>query len=394
VVAILMLWVFPWSAAADSPFAEGGADHVTAPDGAGRALRSGTEPPGAAATRSTITVPLWNSGFQYNGQPFGSTMVGTDPNAGSATTTVPVVIVPLRIVFPSEGAVLDYPGMAQELVGSPLFTPAPFITGTTQYVDAYRRGDFWNAVTSTSPGYHILLGSPYVADPQTVTVPAGKGHSLFDPNADRRFGWVDGTWFSARVKEMIRSLHIDPRALAVLLAPNLETILPGSGPCPGPSCESFGGYHGSMVQGNPIAGSQPAHALNTYAYAEFLDLGDLVPPVLNFHLAPISHELLEWADDPLALPADPNQNAFGPTTFGSFVPAWTSPYFPGGCSSLYEVADPLETGGPLVGVPDSGHLDLFADAVFQSWFARASPSSAIGGRYDIAGALNSHSSGC
>jgi hypothetical protein len=357
-------------------------------------MRSGTESPGEAASRSTITVPLWNSGFQYNGQSFGSTMVGTDPATGSVSTTIPVVVIPLRIVFASDGSVLDYPGMAQELASSPLFASAPFITGTTQYVDAYRRGDFWNAVTTTSPGYHTLLGSPAIADTETITVPASLGHTLYDPNADRLFGWVDGTWFSRKVKELIRSLQVDPRALAVLLAPNLETILPGSGPCPGPSCQSFGGYHGAMVKGNPVLGSQPAQALNTYAYAEFLDLGNELPPSLNIHLLPISHELLEWADDPLAIPGRPNQDAFGPTSFGSFVPAWTSPYFSGGCDPLYEVADPLESGGPLVAVPDSGHLDLFADAVFQSWFARVSPSTAIGGRYDIAGFLTGFSDGC
>jgi hypothetical protein len=36
-----------------------------------------------------------------------------------------------------------------------------------------------------------------------------------------------------------------------------------------------------------------------------------------------------------------------------------SPYYPLGSANVDEVADPLENGGPLVGVPDSGHIGLF-----------------------------------
>jgi hypothetical protein len=50
-----------------------------------------------------------------------------------------------------------------------------------------------------------------------------------------------------------------------------------------------------------------------------------VPPGLNEHLLPISHELLEWLDDPIIIDTDPSQ-PFGPAAVGSFVPAWTSPF--------------------------------------------------------------------
>src|SRR5262249_21950240 len=133
----------------------------------------------------------------------------------------------------------------------------------------------------------------------------------------------------------------------------------------------FGGYHGAFTIGKPLVVGQGAapQSINTYIYAGFLDLGDLVPGFLNVHLAPVSHEIVEWMDNPLILSGNPNQFALRlpQITFG-FTPLWTSPYFPL-CSNFYEVADPLESGAPSVGVPDSGHIDLFADAVFQSWFA-------------------------
>lgn len=131
-------------------------------------------------------------------------------------------------------------------------------------------------------------------------------------------------------------------------------------------------------------------------YAEFLDLGDAVPSGLDAHLVNVSHELLQWLDGPLILGEIPNQqpdSAGGGIAF-SFAPLWTSPYYPSGCANLYEVADPLEDGGPLIGVPDSGHVDLSVDAVFQSWFAHSSPSTAFGGLYDIAGFLQSFSDSC
>ena len=392
--AMLSASLFPVAAAAEPPFAWGGSNQVQVPNNPQGQLGSGTVGPAAVVTRSTITVPLWNSSFADDGAEYGSTMVGTDPSAGSVTTTVPVVIVPLRLDFQRDDSMLDYPDMGQELASSSFFEPAQFRSGTTQYLDAYRRADFWNAVSTTSPSYHTLLGSPTITRTVTLTVPAPSGYTTYSPSIDRQFGWVDAEWFSQRIKELIKSLQIAPTTLTVLLAPNTAIVENGSGPCPGPACQSYGGYHGALVTGNPNAGAQPAQALNTYAYAEFEDLGDLLPPSLNIHLLAISHELLEWLDDPLGIPATANQRQFGPTNWGSLVPAWSSPYFGGVCSQLYEVADPLEAGGPVVGVPDAGHLDLFADSVFQSWFTRATPSVALGGRYDVAGALTTYSSSC
>jgi len=97
-------------------------------------------------------------------------------------------------------------------------------------------------------------------------------------------------------------------------------------------------------------------------------------------------------DDPLVFAASPNQQgSLVDPKVASIAAPWTSPCWTLGCTNAYEVADPLADGWPLIGVPDPGHLDLFADAVFQSWFARTSPSTAFGGRYDLRGVFQSFS---
>jgi hypothetical protein len=397
-VVIATLGAVASTATAAQPFALGGNDGMTVPPGPQGTMVHATEPPASPVSADPTTVPLWLSPFEYGGQQYQALMVGTDPAAGSATTVVPTVIVPLRMVFSRDGSVLAAPGMAQELASSPLFTSFPYVVGTTQYGDAHRRADFWSAVATTSPDYHTLLGAPTILPTRTLTVPAALGHTFLFPSANRLFGYVDGQWFSLQLKQLILSLRIDPRALVIFLAVNTNGTIFGTSPnlCPGPACQAFGGYHGAYITGNPrVAGQAAPQSINTYIFAGFLDLGDLVPGSLNVHLQPVSHELLEWMDDPLIFSASPNQFPLsgGSKIFG-FAPEWTSPYFPAGCSILYEVADPLEVGAPSIGVPDGNRIDLFADAVFQSWFARRSPSTAFGGLYDLGGVFQSFSDSC
>jgi len=110
-------------------------------------------------------------------------MIGTDPAKGSATTTVPFVIIPLAIRF-SDGTVLDPTKPIQAACGgkstalaltenSPLFQDINWKSGTsdvgtTQYMDAFQRATFWKTVKNKAPNYHLLLGKPTVT--KTVTV--------------------------------------------------------------------------------------------------------------------------------------------------------------------------------------------------------------------------------
>lgn len=377
------------------PFALEGTNQIARPAGPyGAKARSLAMAPDAPVARDVVTVPTWQSLFQYAGQTWGSVMVGTDPAAGSATTTIPVTIVPLQIRFARDGQVQEQAGMASELAASALFQPTPFITGTTQYLDAYRRGDFWAQVSTVSPDYHVLLGAPTIANVQSLTVPASKGLTYVFAPANRRFGIADGAWFYEQLKQMVGSLHIDPRSLVVFLAYNVDFTGQGTpDSCFTTGCVSYAGVHGTFIQAGPLRSPQPPQSANSFIYASVEDLGDLVPAVLNTHLLAVSHELLEWLNDPVAINAYPNA-PFTSTVFGSQVPSWTSPYYTGGCRQIYEVADPLEAGAPAVGVPNNGRIDLLAGAVFQSWFARQIPSQSILGLYDTVGVFSGPSTPC
>src|SRR5258708_22958878 len=64
-----------------------------------------TAPAGAATTAST-PLPVWTGSFVLGGSTFPYTMGGTDPAAGSQSTTVQAIIVPLKFSF-SDGTLLD-----------------------------------------------------------------------------------------------------------------------------------------------------------------------------------------------------------------------------------------------------------------------------------------------
>src|SRR5215510_13181911 len=121
-VGLLSVLALAQTATANPPFAQGGVDGLTVPAGPQGTSVFAVERPNAAVPRNPVTIPFWVSPYQSGGQAYDALMVGTDPALGSATTTVPVVIVPLRMVFARDGGVLVFPGMGQELAGSPFFT--------------------------------------------------------------------------------------------------------------------------------------------------------------------------------------------------------------------------------------------------------------------------------
>jgi hypothetical protein len=90
-------------------------------------------------------------------------------------------------------------------------------------------------------------------------------------------------------------------------------------------CVAFGGIHGALITGNNTKlADRPPRSVNTYTYASYQDLGNLVPGFLNVHLEATSHEILEWLVDPLAFDIERSQ-PFGLSLVGSSVPAWSSP---------------------------------------------------------------------
>src|SRR5258708_11532714 len=88
----------------------------------------------ATRKRSSLvdTIPYWSSLFAYKGLKYPFQMVGTDPSAGSATTSVRTRIIPLTFSF---FKCTNFNGNTRvdDTLNSPLFAQASYPSGTTHY---------------------------------------------------------------------------------------------------------------------------------------------------------------------------------------------------------------------------------------------------------------------
>ena len=335
-----------------------------------------------------VSVPTWSGSFTTDGTAYPFTMVGSDPTAGSATH-VSVEIIPLRLVFPGKGCVVERSGMAADIEGSPLFAPMDFgpDIGVTQFLDGFQRANFWSAVSAVGPGYHLLLDPSDIPD-VTLHVPASQGITFPDSRTNGIAGIVGSNWLNHQLQGLIGSLHISPTTLAVFVP--YDTFVTDQNPndCL-VSCGYYIGYHYATVSNN---GKKPQ--VNTFMMASYDDFGSTLPPDWNTSSWVLSHEILEWANDPF----DHTQKVRGqPSIAMNTAPSYTSPFYgPGPCQTDLEVADPLEFLPFLIGVYPVASATIYAlaDGAFLPWFSRQSPSTSYGGLYDVFGIFNTYSIAC
>ena len=304
---------------------------------------------GLRAAAAAANIPMWSSSFTFQGSTFNYTMIGTNPASGSATTQVPVVIIPIRYTF-SNGTSLsanstvcgDTQTAVQRVQNSPIFqnatySPGGTTVGTTQYPDAYQRANFWSSVSTTSPNYHVTL-SFTTAALQTISVPRRSGTTVAGPCA--RIGEVDINFFDSRAHTIITNLGLPATSLPLFVSYN--TFLTSGGSC------CILGYH-SATSSN-----------HTYAVAAYSDPNIFSVPIQDVHA--LSHEIGEWMDDP-----------FG----NNLVPAWGHVGQVSGCQNN------LENGDPVTGIAFTVTMGGFTyhpeDLVFLPWFSRQTPSSSVNG---------------
>jgi hypothetical protein len=263
------------------------------------------------------SLQTWNGSFNYQGTNYTYNMVGTTPST-NASTTVQVYVIPLKVVitrrrtkttFDPAHLLSNGKTVTSNTVGSPIFNSSTTYVqggvnvGTTQYIDAYQRANFWGTVKS-NPNYHLLLGGPTVLAEQTLSPPSAYGTtgSPFGFTA----GLVDINWFDAQLQSIISKFtQIQPNTLPIFLT--YDVYLTESGQC------CIGGYHSSEGSiSNPQA----------YAHATYVDH----PGEFAQDVSALSHEVGEWADDPLVVNTNGNNTPCG----------------------ILEVGDPLE-GNPNFG---------------------------------------------
>jgi hypothetical protein len=299
-------------------------------------------------------MPFWQGSFEYLGATFPFRMIGTDPSKGSARTEIPVMVIPIEFAFAngtrlsaSESACGDTRSPSQRILKSPLFDNFPFnvgntFLGNTQYIDAFQRANFWTAVSSTSPGYHVLL-SASLASPVSFSVPEFPiGSTVNGPCGP--VGFDDIGDIDAQVRGEIDSLGIPAGTLPVFIMYN--TFGTSDGEC------CILGYHSVTFDANR----------HPYVVASYSDPGLFITPIQDIHA--LSHELGEWMDDPFVR---------------SFVPSW------GQIGQVPDCNFALETGDPVTGTAFEVKMNGFnyhpEDLVFLSWFARETPSKAASGQY-------------
>jgi len=252
--------------------------------------------PKPATKDQTPATPLttWNGSFVYGGHTYKYNMVGTAPSTGTSTT-VPVFIIPIAMQYKTGTTTRTFTPQTKQsngasavanTVNSPIFKDMEWIAGdgvtnlgTTQYEDAFQRGNFWGTVSSET-GYHLLLGTPKVAPVQTFVVPAADGSIANEFGVE--VGLADINWFDAKLQTLITKFtQIQPDTLPIFITYNV--YLTDGGEC------CIGGYHS---------------ATGAQAYSMFTYIGKT--GTFAQDVSALSHEAGEWMDDPLVV--NPNGN--------------------------------------------------------------------------------------
>jgi len=267
---------------------------ATAPDRPMFRVQPGLRP----NVHKPTALPTWQFTYTYSGKNYSDQFVGTNPTGG-ASTTVPVYIIPVKLV---KGKKVNADPLAvlsngrtvvQNTIDSPIFDSTTTYklgsttVGTTQYEDAFQRASLWSTVSGKT-GYHVLLGTPTVEPEQTLKVGSnGKVATDFGVQVIN----ADINWFDGKIQPMLTKFSIPANALPIFIT--TQAYLTSGGCC-------IGGYHS-------YTGTQ-AYSMFTYIQKA---------GTFSQDVSALSHEVGEWLDDP-----ETNNN---------------SP------CGIYEVGDPLET---------------------------------------------------
>lgn len=247
------------------------------------------------------SLQSWNGSFVYNGSTYSYNMVGAAPSTNS-TATITTYIIPVKIVITNRNGTKSTYDPSHVLSNgntvtsntllSPLFDSTTTYTqggvdvGTTQYIDAFQRANFWGTVQSNTNS-HLLLSATVLAE-QTLSPSRtyGKTGSVFGFTAAE----VDINWFDSQVPSLISKLGIQPNQFPIFLL--YDTYLTQGGGC------CIGGYHSS--EGST---SNP----QSYAEATYVDHAG----AFSQDVSALSHEIGEWADDPLTVNFNGNNTPCG-----------------------------------------------------------------------------------
>jgi hypothetical protein len=333
-------------------------------------------------------LPFWNysatASAALGGATYSGSILGRSPFAhGKTTTTLAVQIIPLIITIDNGGAdIVTYdptvpdpcvPGSLTDvsvLMGSPIFQNTPWTMngvsmGTTQYLDAFQRAQFWSLVQGTN--YHLIL-SPTVLPAQTLTFGS---MSTLGPGTN----YVASSLVAGKCGNLgvVNINNLDAAVQTVINGPLAGIVNVGTFPIfqtknvvqatSGTSVFSnccVLGYHSDFGVGS-----------NIQIYSPFvLDTTGIFP---GGYTSVLSHELGEAINDPTVTNPTPPWGNIGQNA-GGF------------CQNNFEVGDPLSPGfgtptSPFTVTGGNGLSYRLQELAFSSWFYGLTPSLGAGGLY-------------
>lgn len=291
----------------------------------------------AQAGTSSATLTYWSGTTNYDGYQFPFTMLGTNPRRGSATTVIPVYVIPVRVVLP-DGSVWDpatvaVPNRANAIDGtinSPIFGKTSWNNGGvnlgyTQYTDAFQRGSFWQDLQEEGSNYHVLF-QPVLQPEVEWDVPANLGAQTPGAANGGNMAEIDINWFDEQQQSYIVSAAVPGNVLPFFLTYNTcEGLFDGV---------ELGGCFAGAYHSTTFASNQP------YLNAPW---EGFVPDLFI-----LSHELGETLGDPFT---------------NNVSPCWFD--------TNMETGDPVESFGMTV--PFAGYDYTLEDLIFYDWFTANYP---------------------
>lgn len=333
----------------------------------------------SAAAGSTIPMSNYTITATKDNSTRSGVLAGTSPFASPlSSSTISVVVVPLKITV---GTTVFDPTVPNPCDGnattvsrfnhSPLVASTPWTingvnVGNTQYINAFRRAEFWNQIGGSSSYQNALtfrtLAKPVSLSPGKYGILYGSGCQSLAIVSNL---WLDRVLTGSVIPALVSKGAASPTSLIFFLLQNTvqsTSIIPTVNNC------CILGYHSAT-------GSAP----QTYGTAEWDTTGLFGAGTNDASIS--SHELGEWMDDPLG---------------NNPTPAWGNAGQVTGCQGNLEVGDAL-TGTTMPPVTLNGYTYNMQELVFWSWFFNsfpAPPSLGAGGLYSSNGTFKGSSKVC
>jgi hypothetical protein len=346
-----------------------------------------------AESKAGQTVPLWSGHIKAAGQVWHYTMVGKDPmvKQTDASSSIKTMIVPLSLTFQDTNETFNASAAdpacgvttsADQLVlDSPLFQNHDYHVGgknvgSVQYEDMFQRSEWAKYVYGAHPKNHkygiVFTKTGPSSAPQPIGVSTSQGVTALTSQNGlcTDIGVMDITQWDPFVQSSLipflqTSAGLTPKMNLVLLLYNV-VMSEGVG-LSAPCC--ILGYH---------SGVQTPSGTQYYSVADFDSSGAFTKTGAAIDIAPLSHELGEWLNDPSGTNATPPWGHIGQVQ---------------GCQTNLEVGDPLS--GTTLSVPMPNGVTYHPqELAFFSWFYRQRPSVGIHHWYSSNGTFKTPSKPC